>query len=508
MKFLSYPVSFFRRLWFDVALRSGIVSAGASLLALFLLSIITWFFLVERLETRIENALSERHRVAVSIVTDLTEEERQVVRRFRSFLPIRDEGVFSWINSAGETFSGNVTGLSCSAGFYDGYIDVSDDATGVYKPPVLQKPDDEKNFDRFRFLANQRGDDCLVFGRSMYEVDALRQSVLGLFIWLVPLCLIPAVILSLMQSLNLRNRLRGLGRVVRAVSSGDLDARMPVQGNDDIDRLAMSSNRSFDRLQESVGTLQQLTSVMAHDLRAPLNRVAIPLEEAMQANAAGETAVESLEVVKLGLDDVRDVFDALLRITQIESGKRRSNFAEVDLYEIAEGLYEIYQPVIEDANQTLEFEILGEGTGMALGDGELIRQAVVNLIENATRYAPEGALIRVGVSRDTSAPALFVRDNGPGVPEDERPRILRRLYRYEKSTGGKGGHGLGLSLVKAVIDLHEGEITLEDASPGLLVRLTFSAFHKPGQPSNAIIKGEIAGVSDSPTKKGEPDANG
>ena len=141
--------------------------------------------------------------------------------------------------------------------------------------------------------------------------------------------------------------------------------------------------------------MQQLSSVMAHDLRAPLNRVAIPLDKAMRANQAGQTAVDSLEAVQGGLDDVRGIFDALLRISQIESGRRRSELTHVDLLEVSKVLFEIYQPVVEDADKTLEFEVAGEGNSVIQGDSDLIRQAIVNLVENAIRYTPEGALIRI-----------------------------------------------------------------------------------------------------------------
>ena len=214
---------------------------------------------------------------------------------------------------------------------------------------------------------------------------------------------------------------------------------------------------------------------MAHDLRAPLNRVSIPLDKALQANRAGQSAVEPLELVKSGLDDARAVFDALLRISQIESGRQRLKFTNIDLFEITEGLFEIYEAVVEDANLTLEFEVTGSGTSIIHGDKDMVRQAVVNLIENAIRYTPEGSHIRICVTRDLHHPTLVIRDNGPGLPDEERPRVLQRLYRYEGSTGGKEGHGLGLSLVKAIVDVHQGVITLEDAKPGLLVRLQFQA---------------------------------
>lgn len=464
------------RLSQDVAFRGGVISAGASLLALVLLSGITGFFLLNTLEERIGETLTARHEVARTLTSSLSPTEQQVVRDFRRALPVRDEGIFALIDKEGTTLSSNVSGLDCREGFYDGWLDASKTTIGSTMPAVQHTEQNSPfNTERFRFLASSYDENCLVFGSSLFEVDTMRDKVLGLFLWLIPLCMLPAILVGMYQSMKLRSRLRTHADVMRTVSGGDLEARIPVQGKDNIDRLAISTNNSFDRLQESVGTLQQLTSVMAHDLRAPLNRVAIPLDEAMRANQSGETAVKSLEKVQDELEDVRSVFDALLRISQIESGRRRTNFRDINLYEVAEGLYEIYQPVVEDANRTLEFEITGEGSSVIRGDVELMRQAVVNLIENAINYAPEGAVIRVGVVRDPAHPALYVKDNGPGIPEKERPLVLRRLYRYKGSTGGKQGHGLGLSLVKAVTELHEGVILLVDAKPGLSVLLRFDA---------------------------------
>lgn len=469
------PKVILSRLRQHVALRVGLISAGATLIALLMLATIFWLVLVERLETRIEDSLITRHQISVSNAVTMSSEEQQIVQRFRLSLPVRDEGVWSWMNHDGEFLSGNVRGLDCDEDFFDHWLDVSKPPAEETLQPIPEAQIDHSRHDRFRFVARPRAQGCVVFGRSMFEVDATRNNLLGLLVWMVPLCMVPALLISLRQSWLLRNRFKRLGRVVKALSAGELGARMPIEGDDDIDRLASITNRSFDRLQESVDTMQQLSSVMAHDLRAPLNRVAIPLDKAMRANQAGQTAVDSLEAVQGGLDDVRGIFDALLRISQIESGRRRSELTHVDLLEVSKVLFEIYQPVVEDADKTLEFEVAGEGNSVIQGDSDLIRQAIVNLVENAIRYTPEGALIRIGVVRDTDHPTLIIRDNGPGLPEEERPRVMRRLYRYEKSTGGASGHGLGLSLVKAVVDLHDGKIYIEDAAPGLLVRIQFNA---------------------------------
>lgn len=472
---MNFSENILKRFKQDVTLRGGIVSAVATLLALVVLSFFIVQFLIYRLEGRVEDSLINRHTVASSILTKLSDSERTIVQNFRKTLPVKDEGVFSWVDKEGNFITGSVTGLDCREGFYDHWLDTTQSAVDGPLVPIPKIEATSTEHFRFRFLGQPRDDRCLVFGRSMYEVDAIKQSVMGLLVWLVPLCLLPALLISLRQSWNLRCRLLHMQDVVQSVSMGDFSSRITIKGEDDIDRLAFSANRSFDRLQDSVSTLQQLTTVIAHDLRSPLNRITIPLDQALRANEAGQPDVKSLEAVQQGLSDAQSVFEALLRISQIESGQRRSKFTNVDLYEIAESLYEIYQPVVEDVESCLEFEVNGEGTSVICGDSDLLRQALVNLIENAIRYTPKGSFIRICVSRDWTNPTLTVRDNGPGLPEEERPRVLQRLYRYEQSTGGKSGNGLGLSLVKAVSEAHNAELLIDDAKPGLLIRLIFPA---------------------------------
>lgn len=469
------PKALIRRIKRDITIRTGLVVACSALLALLLLTLVYWLFLVHNLETRIETSLVDRHSTSVNNATTFTSEERTLFQKFRLALPIRDEGVFEWLDKSGNQFAGSVSGAGCESDFYDGWLDINQSASDGPIPIQFEKPVDSNSYDRFRFLANQRGDNCLVFGRSMYEVDELRGSMSGAFIWLVPVCLVPSIFISLFYSMSMRRRLMQIGSVVRRVAGGELDARIKIDGDDDLDRLGRTTNRSFDRLQESVNTLQQVSSVIAHDLRGPLNRASHPLDEAIRANEVGNVAVEPLYKVQEGLNDARAVFDALLRITQIESGRKRTEFKDVQLSKVGEELFEIYEAVVEDSGRTFAFEASGEGTDIIEGDADLLRQAIVNLVENAIRYTPEGAHIRIHIFRHPVSPELSVIDNGPGVPEAERERVVQRLYRFEGSTRGQHGHGLGLSLVKAIAELHHGSLVLEDAKPGLKVCLRFQS---------------------------------
>ena len=167
-------------------------------------------------------------------------------------------------------------------------------------------------------------------------------------------------------------------------------------------------------------------------------------------------------------DTINQTFSALLRIAQIEGGVRRDHFAPLDLASVMSNLVEIYTEVAEDACMALR--CLVDTPALILGDKELLTQAFANLIENAIRHCPQGTQIVCQITTVQDQVTASVADNGPGIPIQERELVLRRLYRLEKSRTTQGS-GLGLSLVKAVADLHGAELSLSDAVPGLVVKL-------------------------------------
>jgi Osmosensitive K+ channel histidine kinase len=171
------------------------------------------------------------------------------------------------------------------------------------------------------------------------------------------------------------------------------------------------------------------------------------------------------------------IFDALLRIAQIESGARRSRFVMLDLNNVVDTVSEIYADVAEDAQMSL----ISEKHFLPLmiqGDRELLIQQVANLIENALRYCPPGSQIhlRCGENLKTSQAWLEVEDTGLGIADEHKERVFQRLYRVDKSRAD-GGLGLGLSLAKAIAGLHYGNITLSDANPGLRVEIAIPIYH-------------------------------
>jgi signal transduction histidine kinase len=174
------------------------------------------------------------------------------------------------------------------------------------------------------------------------------------------------------------------------------------------------------------------------------------------------------------VDSILAIFSSLLRIAQIESGIRRSGFKRLDLAEILRKIVDLYKPVINDKMQILIPAISSDL--MIVGDRELLTQLLVNLIDNATHHTPTQSVITVKGFIEGEYVVAEIADNGPGIPEPLRSKVLQRFYRLEQSRSTPG-HGLGLSLVDAVSEQHSGKLELRDNDPGLLIR--FSLKYEP-----------------------------
>jgi signal transduction histidine kinase len=216
-------------------------------------------------------------------------------------------------------------------------------------------------------------------------------------------------------------------------------------------------------------TTRQITIDAAHDLKTPMTRLLHRLAEAEDVPADTATAV--LRAAKADAEQIIVTFDALLRIAEIEAGARRARFDLVDLSDVLETVADAYGPEVTQAGQVLETTIVPQLS--ITGDRELLTQAFANLVENAIRHAGDGTMISLMAVRAHSAIEVRVSDTGPGVPEADRERILSRFVRLEESRSTPGT-GLGLTLVKAIADLHDAHIDLGDNEPGLRVTIAFA----------------------------------
>ena len=320
-------------------------------------------------------------------------------------------------------------------------------------------------------VADLPGGVRLAVGDDLSRIDDVQETVLTAFGWVAALVAALGVGGGALLSLGFLRRLDAITRTAEAIIAGDLGQRISLRGSgDDLDRLAATLNHMLDRIAALMESLRQVSNDIAHDLRTPLSRLS---QELNAARAKAGSAAEYEQAVDRAIaeaEGILETFGALLRIAQIEAGSRRAGFREVDLSEVARTVIEVFEPVVEDQLHYLRAAIAP--IPPVHGDRELLVQALVNLIENALRHTPPGCTITVSAAPAEGAAELAVSDDGPGVPEGERGRILNRFYRRETSRTTPGS-GLGLSLVAAVAELHRAELLVEDAGPGLRVRMRF-----------------------------------
>ncbi len=317
----------------------------------------------------------------------------------------------------------------------------------------------------------------MLVGRDVAVRSQLGRLMEGALLWAAAI----AVILGSVGAWAVRGLFRAtiadVSATAIAVSAGDLSRRVSVAGQDDeFDLLAETINDMLDRISRLMDGVRQVSNAIAHDLRTPITRARTRLEDAA-IHATTEVELRAaVERAMTDLDGIVGVFQALLRISEIEAGARRSAFAPLDLVSVLADLTELYDAVAEERGMRLETDIAPELP--AFGDRDMIQQAVANLIDNAIKFSPDDGVIRVSAHL-VPAPAgnlvrIEVADQGPGIPEADRLRATERFYRGETARSTPGS-GLGLALVQAVAHLHGGEIELLDAEPGLRAVLTLSA---------------------------------
>jgi signal transduction histidine kinase len=274
-----------------------------------------------------------------------------------------------------------------------------------------------------------------------------------------------------------REFLSGVNRIretTSAIVDGDFSRRLPVEGaSHELDLLAQTVNRMLAQIEQLVHAVRNVSNSIAHDLRTPLAELRSRLEVLSLTRPEPEETFAEIDAAVADVDRVIGIFNALLRLAEIDTGARLAGFVRVDVGRIASDVAEFYQPVAELRGVALSIDCACDAT-MA-GDALLIAQAVSNLIDNALKYGPENGVIAIAVARRAdNAIGISVADHGPGIADEEKAKVSERFYRGDASRGTPG-IGLGLSLVAAVARLHGGSLALADNHPGLRATLILGA---------------------------------
>ena len=251
---------------------------------------------------------------------------------------------------------------------------------------------------------------------------------------------------------------------------GDLSQRLPVGSiNDELNQLSINLNMMLDRLNKLMIGMKDVSDNIAHDLRTPLNKIRTNLEVTLMSNPTSENYKNTIQEVIQDIDVVINTFNSLLAISRVESGSLSLDKEKIDINNLIENVVDLWEPLAEEREIVLTNQI--EQNIELDGNMNLLSQAISNLIDNAIKYGPNGNRINVGAKLEKDHAVLWVSDNGPGIPESDKERVLERFTRLDTSRNTQGT-GLGLSLVSSSIKFHNGKISLLDSNPnGLIVKL-------------------------------------
>ncbi len=439
--------------------RYALLFAVISALVMGVLLTLIYLWMTSLLDRHIEQAVEQQMEV---LRDDFTQDGRESVlglvrlhSRRNAVGPVH----YLLLDGAGRVLAGDLPAMKPVQGWQE--IDFVHDRGGANERPSRL----------IGFGVFLDGDTFALVTHDTADLDETQRLLVQAF----AIALAVTVALALFGGLTignlLVNRVEAVNRTARAIMAGDLSRRIPVVGRaDELGGLAESLNRMLARIEELVGNVRSVTHNIAHDLRTPLGRMRQRLEAARvkpRTTAEYETVIDAAID---GTDDILKTFDAVLRIAQIEAGTVRERFTQVDLGGVTENVVDAFSAVAEDEGKHIVASV--ESGVMVRGDRELLTQMLVNLIENALRHAPTGASIAIRDETVGGRARITVSDDGPGIPASERERVFQRFYRLDASRSTPGS-GLGLSLVGAIVKLHDATISLEDNQPGLRVVVVF-----------------------------------
>ena len=375
-----------------------------------------------------------------------------------------------------EALAGNVTELPEGVLDKPGWADIPysrDDGTTATRRTALVR------------VFSLDGGYKLLVGVDLEDQSRVRSIMLNAALWSAGLIVLLGVAGGWFVARRVLHRLDDINATSRSIMGGDLTRRLKLAGTDDeIDRLASTTNTMLDRIQELMTGLKEVSDNIAHDLKTPLTRLRNHAEEALRSAHDEQAYRSALERTIEESDGLIGTFNALLMIARAEGGRIETSMSQFDAAEAAHSVAELYEPLAEEAGSTIRVDAVSQVP--LHGNRELISQALANLIDNALKYgAEEGKVgpgdVAVTVARGDGQVLLAVGDRGAGIAPADRQRVLERFVRLEASRS-RPGSGLGLSLVAAVVKLHGGSIRLEDNEPGLKVVLAFPETREQVEP--------------------------
>ncbi|WP_394367501.1 sensor histidine kinase, partial [Ameyamaea chiangmaiensis] len=449
----------------SVSLRFALVYGMVFVVSSLLFLSVVWWGTVGMMERRVQQAVTADAGALSDqwISGGLPTLARTIEERLEQ--NVDDDAIYLLVDPAGRVIAGNLTAWPRTITRADRWYQLQISRSGSRGVVVIHAFDLPE---RFRLLV----------GRDVRGRDILRRLLTDTLLWAWVMLTILAIGGTLLVRGLFRRIIHSITRTTAAIAQGDLGRRMAVTGSgQELDQIAITINDMLDRISRLMDGVREVSNAIAHDLRTPIARARTLLEDASLHARDPDELRAAIDTAVGNLDNITAVFEALLRIAQIEAGARRAAFTPFDLTPRLRDIAELYEAVAEERELTLAVHL--SDTLPFYGDAALIQQAVANLLDNAIKFSPPGGTVtltallqpgRGGYGPRGRAVVISVRDTGIGMQPDELARASERFYRANTARDTPGS-GLGLSLVQAITSLHGGELDLRQAQPGLEARL-------------------------------------
>jgi signal transduction histidine kinase len=332
-----------------------------------------------------------------------------------------------------------------------------------------QTPGAQDRMEPAIFVARKRSDgSVLLLGRSMLEIYLLRATVLGALATAIGPMLLFALAIGAFFARRAARRLIHIHQTIARIMHGDLHVRLPVRKRpDEIDRVSRDVNLMLDEIVRLLIQIKGVGDNIAHDLRAPLSVMRVKLERGVASEDGQELRLATRQALS-ELDKAMVTVTALLRLAEVENGPRSSEFRPIDLAAICADVFEFYAPLARAKSILMTLD--AKSPVLTVGDSDLMREALLNLVDNAIKFTPEGGKVLISATLEANRPVIRICDNGSGVEPGEREKIFDRFHRTAGAVRVPGS-GLGLSIAVAIANLHDFDLRVEDNRPGALFEI-------------------------------------
>jgi signal transduction histidine kinase len=322
------------------------------------------------------------------------------------------------------------------------------------------------------YLVREELDDDLnvIVGLAMdEEIFVVKELAINSSLILVIFWIPASMFLGFWLSRMAYGKLKVIADIANQVAQASLGTRAPIKGDDEFAQLSMIFNQMLDRIEVLARNLESVSIGVAHDLRTPISNLGGRLQLIERDLNNPQAIQQHISVSQEHIDTLLRTLEALLRLGDLEAGKRRSEFSDVDLSSLVMDLAESYEPVFADADKKLT--VSAQKGAFTQGDRELLTQMLINLLENIVEHSRDGAEGWMSIQIGKAHVSIVVGDDGPGIPSSRTEQVFERFFRGDASRQTKG-NGLGLSLVKAIAELHGGKVALVSVSPGAQFEIT------------------------------------